>query len=45
MLEALEARLANDRTTELGVAAAEQGKITKLRLRKLTAESAKTRTA
>ena len=37
MLELLEARLPADRDTELRVAAAEQGKITKLRLAKLAA--------
>jgi 2-oxo-4-hydroxy-4-carboxy-5-ureidoimidazoline decarboxylase len=37
MLELLRARLTNDPTTELTIAAAEQAKITKLRLEKLSA--------
>ncbi len=41
LLELLRARLANDPTTELEVAAAEQAKITRLRLKKLVAGSGK----
>ena len=37
MLELLRARLPNDPATELGIAAAEQAKITRLRLEKLSA--------
>jgi 2-oxo-4-hydroxy-4-carboxy-5-ureidoimidazoline decarboxylase len=37
MLELLRARLPNDAATELGIAAGEQAKITKLRLEKLSA--------
>lgn len=39
MLSALRARLANDRPAELPIAAAEQGKITQLRLKKLITSS------
>ena len=38
MLENLRARLVNDAETELRIAAAEQSKITRLRLEKLLAE-------